>query len=556
MLVYEALADAFHQEGCTAQFTLQGDGNMHFSAELSHKPGVRTIYVRHEHSAVAMASAHARATGEPGVASVTCGPGVTQLSTALATAVQARIPVVVFAGETPIDAAFYTQRIDQGPIVTATGAHYIAAHSMARMQSYVQEAFFIARTEQRPVVIGVPYDQQLWEMPANAPAYKPSATLLPKLPPMAPEAPAIEAALEVISRSSNIVILGGRGAVMAGAQAACLRLAELVDGLLATSLLGRGLFDSDPYSIGIAGGYSSGLAREMFAKADLVIGVGASLNTHTMDGRRLFGHAHVLHIDTSTSGVRDALRTGDSFIRADAKLAVEALVAALEGAGPRKPNWRSPELAQRIATEPADTEYYPPENGVMDPRDTVAALDKVLPRDWGYVNGTGHSAGFAAHMKGRRPEDFVTVREFGAIGNGLCFGAGMAVARPGQPIVVIDGDGSILMHIQELETIRRHNLRMLICVLNDGAYGPEIHKLRKDGIDDSGSIFGRGDFGAIGRAFGLAGRVITSVDEIPGALEGFLAHDGSEIWDLHISDRVMSSMMRRGVAKRKVLKKA
>ena len=553
MLVYQAVADAFHKEGVDALFTLMGDGNMHFSAELAEKPGVQTIYVRHEHSAVAMAAAYARATGKPGVASVTCGPGLTQLSTALATAFNARIPLVVFAGETPIDAAFYTQRIDQGPLVTATGSHYIQAHSMARMLDYVREAFWVATTESRPVVIGLPYDMQLWEIAATQ-AYEPSSAFLPKLPPLEPEAETVAAAVDVIKGASRIVIIGGRGAVQSGAQAGCLRLAELVDGLLATTLPARGLFDDDPFSLGIAGGYASGLAREMFAKADLVIAVGASLNFHTMDGRRLFGHAHILQIDSAPTGFRDGLRTGNSFVRSDARKGVEALVAALEPSAPRPADWRSDTLARRIATEPADSEYYPPENSVMDPRDTITSLDAALPRDWAYVNGTGHSAGFAAHMRGRRPEDFLTIREFGAIGNGLCFAVGMAVARPDKPIVVIDGDGSILMHIQELETIRRHNLRILVCVLNDGAYGPEIHKLRKDGIDESGSIFGRGDFGAIARAFGLSGRVITSVEQIPEALEAFRSHDGSELWDLHISDRVMTSMMRRGVAKRKPIK--
>lgn len=554
MLVYEAIADAFHKEGVDAQFTLMGDGNMHFTAELSRLPGVRSIYVRHEHSAVAMASAYARASGKPGVAAVTCGPGVTQLSTALATAAQARIPVVVFAGETPIDSAFYTQRIDQGPIVTATGAHYIEAHSMARMLDYVHEAFWIARTQSRPVVIGVPYDMQLWEIEPKA-AYQPSTARMPALPPIEPAAETVAAAAELIRGASRTVVIGGRGAVAAGAGPACLRLAELADGLLATTLPARGLFDADDFCIGIAGGYSTALAREMFAGADLVIAVGASLNFHTMDGRRLFPKAHVVHLDTAPTGFRDGLRAGDTLIRSDARRGAEALVAALESLPPRQASLRSEALAERIRTEPADGEYYPPENGVMDPREAVAALDAVLPRDWAYVNGTGHSAGFSAHMKGRRPENFVTIREFGAIGNGLCFAAGMAVARPGQPVVMIDGDGSFLMHVQELETIRRHNLRLLICVLNDGAYGPEIHKLRKDGIDESGSVFGRGDLGAIARAFGLEGRVITSVDQIPAAYEAFCSHQGAEVWDLHISDRVMTSMMRRGIGKRKPLKK-
>ena len=106
MLVYQALADAFATEGVEVNFTLMGDGNMHFATHLGEKPGARTYLVRHEHAAVAMASAYARATGKPGVASVTCGPGLTQLSTALVTAAYARIPVVVFAGESPIDKSF------------------------------------------------------------------------------------------------------------------------------------------------------------------------------------------------------------------------------------------------------------------------------------------------------------------------------------------------------------------------------------------------------------------------------------------------------------------
>ena len=98
--------------------------------------------------------------GRVGVASVTCGPGLTQTMTALAIATQARVPLVVFAGESPVDAPFYNQQIEQAPLVTATGAHYIAGHSLARMTDYVRDAFFIARMERRPVVIGVPLDLQ------------------------------------------------------------------------------------------------------------------------------------------------------------------------------------------------------------------------------------------------------------------------------------------------------------------------------------------------------------------------------------------------------------
>ena len=108
-------------------------------------------------------------------------------------------------------------------------------------------------------------------------------------------------------------------------------------------------------------------------------------------------------------------------------------------------------------------------------------------------------------MRGRRPEHYHVIREFGAIGNGISFAIGIAAARGSGKVVLFEGDGSLLMHIQELETIKRHGLKLLMCVLNDGAYGAEIHKLRADGIDDSGAVFGRTDLAAIARGFGLRG---------------------------------------------------
>src|SRR5256885_4736826 len=99
--LYEALAEAFLAEGIDTQFVLMGDGNMHWCTAFAKLPGVHTVHVRHEHVTVAAATAYNLATGKVAVASVTCGPGVTQLMTALPAAVRARLPMVVFAGEAP-----------------------------------------------------------------------------------------------------------------------------------------------------------------------------------------------------------------------------------------------------------------------------------------------------------------------------------------------------------------------------------------------------------------------------------------------------------------------
>ena len=90
----------------------------------------------------------------------------------------------------------------------------------------------------------------------------------------------------------------------------------------------------------------------------------------------------------------------------------------------------------------------------------------------------------------------------------------------------------------------RHGLRILICVLNDGAYGSEIHKMRADGISDGGALHGRGDLAAAARGFGLRGRRITRLDQFETALSEFQAGDGAELWDIPIADNVTTPVMR------------
>jgi thiamine pyrophosphate-dependent acetolactate synthase large subunit-like protein len=545
--VYELLADAFAREGVDVLFTLMGDGNMHMVATLSAHEGVRTYYVRHEHCACAMAAAYARATGKVGVASVTCGPGLTQLSTALATAAQAGIPLVVFAGETPLHVSWYNQHIDQGPLVSATGAHYISAHSLPRMLEFVRDAFFIARTQRRPVVLGVPYDLQKQMLEPKSP-YVPSTNFIPDTGRLAPNPDFVERACDLIAKARRVIVVAGRGVKLAGAEAECRELAEMTDGLLATTLPVRGLFDDDPFSLGIAGGFSCDVAREKFAECDLVVAVGASMTQYTTDAGKLYPGATVIQIDAEPRGIRHARKVADLYVRADAKAGTRAVIDGLRArAGTRPAEWRSPELARRIVEEPCDGEMVETQPGVLHPREAIAALDRVIPREWEIVNSSGHCSYYSAQMRGRSAERFLAIREFGAIGNGLSYAIGMAAAKPDKTVVLIDGDGGFYMHAQELDTVRRHGLRILICILNDGAFGSEIHKLRADGVDESGSMFGRGDLAEVARGFGLRGAAVTSAEQFAGLMRGFEGSAGAELWDIHVSDRVMSPVMRRAV---------
>ncbi len=539
--VYDVLAKAFIQEGVSTCFTLMGDANMNWASRLAQQ-GCRMVYVRHEHCAVAAAMAYARKTSDVGVATVTCGPGVTQLITALPAAVRAHLPLVVFAGEAPLRSSWYNQGIDQAPMIKATGADYHPLHLPERMPVAIRDAFFQARRERRPVVIGIPFDLQerAWDGPEKLPT--PSRELLPRPSPIPPHPDDVAKAAQLVAAAERVVVFAGLGAVEAKAGAACRALAARTGGLLTTTLPARGLFHDDLYCIGIAGSFTPEVGLEYLAQADLIIVVGGSLTYHAGGGGQLWRKAKTLHIDIDPRALRQGQEVARHHLRADARLGVEALTAALPV---RSTMWRSEAMAARIRDSKPDSHVFEIEPGLIDPRDVVEALEDALPADWELVNSSGHCSWFFAQMPSRPQEKFLSIREFGAIGNGSSFAMGVAAARPDSTVVLFDGDGSLMMHIQELETIKRHGMNILIIVMNDGAYGSEVHKLRSEGMPDDGSVFGRPDFAAIARGFGLEGKTFKSLDDLPKLLEAFAASGGAAVWDFHVSDKVVSPTIRR-----------
>lgn len=532
--VYDMLARTIAQE-VSACFALLGDANMHVATRLAES--VRTVHVRHEHNATSASMSHARATGEVGFSTVTCGPGLTQLMTALPAAARARIPLVVLAGEAPLGKLWYNQAIDQAPFVQACGARYVACHDAATAPVRLRDAFLAARTERVPVVVGVPFDlgESAWTGPDTLP--EPSQALVPAVAPLPPAPADLERAAAAIDGAERVVLVAGLGAREAAP--ACRALAERCGALTATTLPARGLFHDDPFSLHVAGGFSHVVARECFGEADLVVAVGASLASHNADAGKLWPRARLLQIDTRPVSVAQGRRAAHGHLCADARLAAEALAARV---APRT-GWRRPEIAARIAASPVDDAVFPLQPGTHDPRDAVAALDAAIPKHWDCVNSSGHCSFYAAQMHGRPATRFHTIREFGAIGNGLAYAMGVAVARPEARVVLFDGDGSVMMHVQELDTLRREGLNVAVVVLNDRAYGSEIHKLRADGLSDAGATFGETDFAAIARGFGVAGHRVSDLAALDALVAGW--RGGPVVWDVPISDQVASPVIQR-----------
>jgi len=546
-LIYEGLARAFQAEGVDTHFTLMGDGNMHWATAMKNLPGMQTIHARHEHCACTMAMGYTSATGKVGVASVTCGPGFTQITTALASAARSEVPQVIFAGETPIGAKWYGQAIEQQPLAAICGAHYISGHSRHRMYQYVREAFYMARHHRQPVVLGIPYDIQKQPMPEIG-AYEPSNTVLPVTARLPPDPAQIAALAAKLSEARSPIILAGRGVIWSDARANVEELAERSGALIATTLLGRGMYDHHPFSLGVSGGFARAIAREQFARADLILSIGASMTYHTVDGGKMIGpDAEVVQIDTNPLGLRHGSRVADVYLQADAKLATRALIDALDGSRMVKAAVRTPALAARIRDEPADDTVYELEPGTLDPRAVCAALEGLIPADHDVVSGSGHQSYFHTVMRGGEPTRYHAMRDFGAIGNSISYAIGIAAARRSGKVVLFEGDGSMLMHVQELESVRRHGLKLLMICFNDGAYGAEIHKLREDGVDDSGAIFGRTDLAAIACGFGIAGHNVTNLHQLPALMDEYHNGDRATVWNVHVSDQVVNPRMRRNV---------
>jgi thiamine pyrophosphate-dependent acetolactate synthase large subunit-like protein len=370
---------------------------------------------------------------------------------------------------------------------------------------------------------------------------------------MHPDPAVVAEIVERLAAAKRPIIFGGRGVLWSGARDALIRLADRCGALLSNTLPARGLFHDHPFGLGIAGSYFSSLGREMYESADLVLAVGTSLSYYTGVGH-FWGKAFKIQVDDAPRGLRDGQKAADIYLRSDALVGVEAILAGLDkklGAGkPTAADIRSSALAHRIATEPSDAVPFDIEPGVLDPRKVIEALDPVIPKDWDIVIGGGHQSYFNSQMRGRPAERYTTVREFGAVGNGLSYALGVAAARrQGREgkIVLFEGDGGFLFHIQELETLKRQGYRILMCIMNDGGYGSEFHKLRADGIDDSWAVFGRPAFEDIARGFGLRGNEIRDVSVIPKLFADFTAQGESEIWNIQISDKVTAPVIRQTI---------
>jgi thiamine pyrophosphate-dependent acetolactate synthase large subunit-like protein len=534
VIVAEAVGRALASLGVDAVFGLLGSGNLTVTNAL-RDAGVPFHAARHEGGAICMADGYGRVTGRLAACSVHQGPGLTNTITGLTEAAKSRTPVLVIAADTPSAALRSNFRIDQAGLVEAVGAVAERVHGPQTAMADVARAVRRAKVERRAVVLMLPLDVQAAECDPALP---------PPQPELAPPRPgSVDALAALLANAQRPAIVGGRGAVLAGAGPALRRLGELTGAVLATSAVANGLFAGDPYAVGIAGGFSSPVATELLGEADAVVGFGAALNQWTTrHGTLIAERARVAQVDLDADAI-GAHRPVDVGVVGDARATAEALAAAL---GDRSPVRRTAALAERIAAGAWQNDEFEDAAapGRLDPRTLTLALDAMLPIERTVVVDSGHFMGWPSmYLRVPDASGFVFPQAFQCVGLGLGNAIGAALARPDRLTIAALGDGGALLALPELETLGRLKPNVLVLVYDDAAYGAEVHHFRPMGQAVDLAQFPDTDFAALAEAAGCRGLEARSVDDLEGVREWLAAPDRPLVVDARVDPDICADWL-------------
>ena len=542
MKVYERLASAFAAEGVSAIFGIMGDGNMYWMHELD-KLGVKMLEVRHEGAGLGMADGWARVTRTPGVATATCGPGVSQLATALLTAARASSPLVAFVGEHPSNDDEYNQRLDNARFAAGCETGFVRINTPDSADDAVRKAFYLAKLESRPIMLSAPMDVQQMAFDDGDEAYQPSFTLPPAHAPQ-PDPAALEQAADIIAASRKPVILAGRGAVWSGAGDAVVKLGNRIGALIATTLMAKTWLGDAEYHVGVSGTYGTRTAMRLFEEADCVIAIGASMNRYTTEHGYLYPNARYIHLDAKPHVMMSGGRSADCYLQTDARAGLEALESVLAKRSVRIAGYRTPEVKKQLVHNFDDRTEFPIDPGTVDPREVIRILDEDIPPSVNLFTGSGSSAGFSNIMFRRQRPLVLASHFFGCIGQMLPAAIGGVVAL-NKPAFLVDGDASIMMHLAEFETMVRYNLPLLVICMNNEALGSEYYKLDAHKMNAGLAAITVPDLGAVAVAMGGRGRIARSLDDLRGAVKEWVAEPGPMMIDARISRSVVTLPYRR-----------
>ena len=491
-------------------FGVMGNGNAHFLDAIEASTSATFTAVRHEAGGVVAADAFHRASGRLAAATATYGAGFTNTLTALAEAVQARVPLVLVVGDEPTSGR-RPWDVDQIALASAVGARtYTVGRADAAATTVI--AIEHALAYRVPTVLAIPYD-----VAAREAGPVPEAPE-PRLPePLSPAGAfplaTLDDAARTLASARRPFLLAGRGAWLAGAGDALGEIADLTGALTASTALGRGVFPRQEFDLGVTGGFGAEGAMELVREADVAVVFGASLNPFTMRFGDLFAPgARVIQVDTAPAATHPHVA---GFIRGDAAVVARAIAERLRGSSTTPSGWR--ESVDVTGSRVRDDGDGIAEDGRLDPRSAARRIGELLPDDRVVVSDGGHFIGWAnMYWPVASPDRMMMIgTAFQSIGLGWPSVPGAALARPESTIVLTTGDGGGLMALADLESaVRVAGGRGVAVVWNDAAYGAEVNLYGLKGLARGPMLIPEVDFAALATGVGAEGVVVRTLDDL------------------------------------------
>jgi len=523
----ELLLRALEAEGVEQIFGYPGGAIMPVYDALVDSP-IRHILVRHEQAAALAANGYARHTGRVGVCLATSGPGATNLLTGIADAWLDSVPLVAITGQVPTAAmgtdAF--QEVDIFGMSLPVVKHSYIVRDAAELPAIVREAFAIAAGGRPgPVLIDLPKDVANAEAPWRAPVRTPQP--VPSWPTVR-ERDAIARARRLIAASRRPILYTGYGVGLSGAEDALRALVEATAIPVVSTLKGLGGVPTDhPDFLGMLGMHGTRAANLAVQECDLLICVGARFDDRVTGKLSEFApQARVIHLDADAAEISKLRYAQVHLVGPLSKVLAQLAVR------PDIEPWREHCHALRAASQPR---YDAPGEWIYAPA-LLRRLSEAAPAGTVIACDVGqHQMWVAQHCIHRRINRHLTSGGLGTMGFGLPAAIGVKLARPDTEVVCVTGDGSIMMNIQELATLRRYGCAVKIVLLDNQALGmvrqwqelffPE----RYSEVDLSDNP----DFVALAAACGIAGRRIEHRDQVEPALAELIAADGPFL--LHVA---------------------
>lgn len=510
------LIEALKAQGVTTLFGYPGGAIMP-TYDALYDSGLDHLLVRNEQGAAIASIGYARSTGKVGVCIATSGPGATNLITGLGDAMMDSVPVVAITGQvaTPLIGTDAFQEADVLGLSLACTKHSYIVQSLEELPEVIASAFEIAQSGRPgPVLIDIPRDIQVGEMPAHLkPIVKNplKSTAIPEH--------LYQSARQLLSNAKKPVLYVGGGVGMAKAVQAVRNFLNTTQMPSVSTLKGLGTIDpNDPVYMGMIGMHGTRPANLAVQECDLLLVCGARFDDRVTGKLDTFApNAKVIHCDIDAAEI-NKLRKADVALQGDLTDILNTLSTSLE-----IESWR-----ERVQTLKMELDFRYVENQGNRPIDAWALLNTLSqrkPQNAVITTDVGqHQMWSAQHMQHFAPENFITSAGFGTMGFGLPAAVGAKKARPTDEVILITGDGSLMMNVQELGSLKRGNLAVKILLLDNQRLGMVRqwqdlfwNKRRSETILDDNP-----DFVQLAKAFDIPAERIERADQVNDALTRLL----------------------------------